>query len=61
MDVHLIAYYIGILIVIGTHVYMLAMPAPMNTRMVQMHAGINIVGALLIAYHFMWSQGMISF
>jgi hypothetical protein len=42
---------IGLAIVVGSHVYMLAMPMTMNdATSKQIHAGLNIGAAGLIAY-----------
>lgn len=59
MDKHLLAYYVGILIVFSSHAWMLYDPKPLMTM--QQHAYLNLVAALLIAYHFMWSSGYIKF
>lgn len=58
MDLHLVSYYIGILIVFVTHVYML-LDKPSTT--VLWHSVINIVAALMIAYYFMNKEGFIQF
>ena len=55
MDLHLLAYYIGISIVFATHVYLLV------GRRMTVHAGINLLGASLIAYYFMNKEGFIKF
>ncbi len=47
----LIAYYIGIVIVFGTHIWMLVKMPHMRA-----HSIINIVAGVLIAYYFMRSQ-----
>jgi len=59
MEQHLIAYYVGILIVFGSHVYMLSYPDKPLTTMAQ-HAYLNIFGALLIAYYFMYKENFIT-
>jgi len=55
MDFHLIAYYIGIAIVFVSHIY-IVVKSGMNA-----HAGINLLGASLIAYYFMNKEGFIKF
>ena len=55
---HLIFYYIGITIVFLTHIFMLIMPSMKGMRL---HAVINIIGALCIAYYFMYREGFIKF
>jgi hypothetical protein len=58
MDVHLILYYIGISIVFVTHVLMLVTSE--NPKM-KMHAVINVVAGLFIAYYFMAKEKYITF
>jgi len=58
MDIHLISYYIGILIILATHIYMLFDNAS-NTMII--HSVINIVAVLFIAYYFMNKEGFIQF
>lgn len=55
MEQHLIAYYLGILIIFFSHVYMIYKSGP-NT-----HSVINIVAVLLIAYYFMNKEEYIKF
>ena len=57
MDQHLIFYYIGILIVFGTHAFMLFS----DNQSMQMHAGVNIFAGCCIAYYFMNKEGFIKF
>lgn len=56
MDKHLLAYFIGISIVFGSHIMMAIQSKGMNK-----HAIINLVAGLLIAYYFMNQQGYIKF
>lgn len=60
MNIHLFFYYLGIAIVFITHIYMLMKPS-MNMKQMQMHAIINLVAALFIAYYFMNKEGFIKF
>ena len=60
MEQHLLAYYIGILIVFGSHVYMLYKPNEMIMTQPQ-HIYANLAGALAIAYYFMYKENFIQF
>ena len=55
MDLHLIFYFIGILIVFASHVMMLGSPGMQN------HAILNLFAATCIAYYFMNKEGYIYF
>jgi hypothetical protein len=57
MNIHLLAYYIGIAIIFITHLYMLK-DSKIDMRS---HAIINLVGGGLIAYYFMNREGFIKF
>ena len=60
MEQHLLAYYIGILIIFGSHLYILMSPGnPLMTM--TMHSYVNIFAALLIAYYFMNKEQFIKF
>jgi hypothetical protein len=62
MDAHLISYYIGISIVLASHVYMLTSPIQaMKLMTMEQHAYVNLLAVALIAYYFMYSQKYISF
>lgn len=56
LEQHLLAYYIGIAIVIATHLYFIAKRPDMKN-----HALLNLGGAGLIAYYFMFREGKIGF
>ena len=58
MDIHLIAYYIGIFTIFASHIYLFAKPEQTPDAM-KMHSVINIIAALLIAYYFMNKEGFI--
>ena len=60
MEQHLIAYYIGIFIVFGSHIYMLLKPNEMIMTQPQ-HIYANLAGALAIAYYFMYKENIITF
>jgi len=58
MEIHLIFYYIGITIVFATHIFMLFM---FENSQMKVHALINIVAGLCIAYYFMNKEKYITF
>jgi len=58
INIHLIAYYAGIVIVFFSHIYTLVNNP---TDMMKYHSYINIFAALLIAYYFMNKEEFISF
>jgi hypothetical protein len=60
MDNHLIAYYIGILIIFASHLYILMNPTKPLMDM-KTHSYINIAACLLIAYYFMNKENYIKF
>lgn len=53
MDLHLLSYYIGITIVIASHLK-LASSMPM-------HAKLNLLAAAMVAYYFTHKEGFINF
>ena len=58
MEIHLLAYYIGIVIIFATHLRML-MAGGFNASMSMNHAVINLIAASLVAYYFMNKENMI--
>lgn len=56
MDKHLLAYFIGISIVFGSHIMM-----ALQSNKINSHAWMNIIAALLIAYYFMSKEQYIKF
>ena len=60
MDQHLISYFIGIFIVIASHVYILLKPTDPIMDM-KTHCYVNIFAALCIAYYFMHKENYITY
>ena len=60
MQIHLISYYIGILIVFVSHLFVLVYPTQKLVSM-KVHSYVNILAAFLIAYYFMWRENYIKF
>jgi hypothetical protein len=60
MEQHLLAYYIGILIIFGSHLYILMYPSKPLMSM-EAHSYANIFAAVLIAYYFMNKERFIAF
>lgn len=60
MDRHLLAYYIGIVIVFGTHLYILLNMDKMLISQPQ-HVYVNLAASLAIAYYFTHKEGIINF
>lgn len=59
MDIHLISYYIGISIVFFTNLYILFnLPSP---KTISYYAYVNLLGAVFIAYYFMYKEEFIDF
>lgn len=58
--IHLFFYYLGIAIILLTHIYMLVKPK-MDAKEMRMHAIINLIAVLFIAYYFMNREGFIKF
>lgn len=60
MEQHLLSYYIGVLIIFGSHVYMLYKPGEMLMTQPQ-HIYANLFAVLAIAYYFMYKENFIQF
>lgn len=58
MNKHLVSYYIGILIIFGSHAYMIFKPMETADK-IKAHAYINIFAGAMIAYYFMNKEGYI--
>jgi hypothetical protein len=56
MDIHLVFYYLGILIIFLSHITMAINPGPMR-----IHAYLNLFAAACIAYYFMNKENFIQF
>jgi len=59
MDRHLIFYYIGIMIVLISHIYMLVYQ--FDNMEDKIHASVNLFAVCCIAYYFMNKEGYIHF
>jgi hypothetical protein len=59
MDIHLISYYIGIVVLLLFNIYLLFGSLPYKN--VKYYSVVNILAALLIAYYFMYKEKFISF
>ena len=59
MEIHLISYYIGILIIFITNILILIYNKSYN--IVNVYVYFNIFGAFLIAYYFMYKEKYIKF
>lgn len=60
MLIHMISYFIGILIIFGSHVFTLTYPKQKIISM-KLHCYINIFALIMIAYYFMWRENYIKF
>jgi hypothetical protein len=60
MNLHIILFYIGILIILGSHIYMLWRPTKPIVSM-EVHAYTNLLAGIFILYYFMNKQGYITF
>ena len=56
LEIHLISYYIGIAIIFLSHIYMIVKMPTMR-----IHAIINLIAAIMIAYYFMHREDFIQF
>jgi len=64
MNIHLIAYYIGIFVIFASHIYLLFIGTKreaIRPKVMKQHSYINIVAGVLIAYYFMHKEHMIRF
>jgi hypothetical protein len=59
MDIHLITYYIGILIIFALNIYILS--SSKSNKNITSYAYMNILAGLLIAYYFMHKEKFIYF
>jgi hypothetical protein len=59
MNAHLASYYLGITIVVLSHIYMLVVDFDCDNM--KIHAWVNLFAALCIAYYFMHKEQMIDF
>jgi hypothetical protein len=57
MNRHLLFYFIGIILVFGTHIFMVFS----NNQSMQIHAATNLFAGCSIAYYFMNKEGFIKF
>ena len=60
MEQHLLAYYIGIFVVMASHLYMLSKPDQMIMTQPQ-HIYANLAASFSIAYYFLYKEGIINF
>lgn len=60
MDKHLISYYIGIFIIFSSHIYMIFNPYQTSSNIIK-HSVLNLAGASMIAYYFMYKENFIYF
>lgn len=60
MDRHLIFYYIGILIIFASHIYLL-IQVKQDDQMMKIHSYINLAAGVFIAYYFMHKEEFIKF
>jgi|LakMenEpi03Aug12_release.lakeMendotaPanAssembly.Ray.scaffolds.fasta_scaffold5099401_1 hypothetical protein len=59
MDIHLLSYYLGILIVTFSHIYMLTVGV--KSKDMNNHAWLNLFAVFCIAYYFTNKEKMIKF
>jgi hypothetical protein len=57
MDIHLISYYIGILVIFVVNIYGLSNPK--SYKNITTYAYMNILAGLLVAYYFMHKEKFI--
>lgn len=56
-DLHVKTYYLGIFILIASHIYFLAYPNNPYNVTIQNHSYANLAAAAMIAYYFMTKEG----
>jgi hypothetical protein len=61
MDKHIISYYVGIFVILSTHLYLLSIQNVMPAKDMHIHSYINLVAALMIAYYFLNKEKFIEF
>lgn len=59
MEQHIISYYIGLSIIIASHVYILYKPNSIDS--LEYHSYANLLAALFIAYYFLFKEKYITY
>jgi len=63
MDLHLASYYIGIVIILASHLFALKQVSDglvMNSEMIKKHSYVNLLAVLMIAYYFANKEGYVA-